>query len=690
MTKRDNALLDRFRLVAAVLVICNHTSPLSSYTSLGDFYLTRVLARLSVPFFLMVSGYFLAKDGWRGTDRFLKKTAITYLVAIVLYLPLNIYNGFFTIPQLLQRVFIEGTLYHLWYFPALILGVFLSRQLAKLGRVYALVAASCLYLIGLGGDSYYGLVSQLPFLKTVYNIIFHIFPHTRCGLFLSPLFILLGAYAKPKTSYTVSAFAVLSFAGMSAEGIWLHFMGWQRHDSMYLLLPVCMTFLFSIMLSLNRGQDMRARRMSMLMYIVHPLFIALLPPVARLTGTSEVLLENSLVNFLAVLLLTVTFSAVLYAARPIRTDNKYRAWREIDADALAQNISAIRNAIPNECEIMAVLKADAYGHGAVKIARLLRRSGVRQFAVACVQEGIRLRRALIRGEILILGYTPPNMAALLKRYKLTQTIIDAPYGSALDKAGYKIAVHIAIDTGMHRVGVPFDDIEALSSLYMRKNLKVTGTFSHLCVSDSLKPEAVEYTKNQLENFQESLSALRAKGIDPERTHIQASYGLWNLPQQPWSLVRIGMALFGVKSSSSSVANSIPPHPVMSVKARVTHVTDLQAGQSAGYGLAFHAERTSRIAVVSIGYSDGIPRNYGLRGGKVLIHGAACSVVGLVCMDQMLVDVTDIPETSPGDIVTIVGRDGNQKITFTDMAETCKTIANELLSRLGQRLSLVHK
>ena len=243
---------------------------------------------------------------------------------------------------------------------------------------------------------------------------------------------------------------------------------------------------------------------------------------------------------------------------------------------------------------------------------------------------------------------------------------------------------------MHRVGVPFDDIEALSSLYMRKNLKVTGTFSHLCVSDSLEPEAVEYTKNQLENFKESLSALRAKGIDPGRTHIQASYGLWNLPQQPWSLVRIGMALFGVKSSSSAVANSIPLHPVMSVKARVTHVTDLQAGQSAGYGLAFHAKRASRIAVVSIGYSDGIPRDYGLRGGKMLIHGATCSVVGLVCMDQMLVDVTDIPETSPGDIVTIVGRDGNQKITFTDMAETCKTIANELLSRLGQRLSLVHK
>ncbi len=688
MTRRENALLDRLRLVAAVLVICNHTSPLSSYTILGDFYLTRVLARVAVPFFLMVSGHFLAKGNWSGTVSFLKKTVLTYLAAIVLYLPINIYNGFFTFPQLLRRVFIQGTLYHLWYFPALILGVLISRQLAKLGHAYALLIASCLYLIGLGGDSYYGLVSQLSFIKELYDIIFLIFPHTRCGLFLSPFFILLGANVRPSRAPRTAVLAFLSFVALSAEGIWLHFTGWQRHDSMYLLLPLCMGSLFPIILSLNRGQDRRARQISALMYIIHPLFIALLPPAARLTGTSYVLSGNSIVSFLAVLFLTITVSVVLYAIRPIQIGKKYRAWREIDAGALARNVSAIRGAIPPGCEIMAVLKADAYGHGDVEIARLLRRFGVRRFAVACIQEGIRLRRALIGGEILILGYTPPDMAAVLKRYHLTQAVIDGHYGLALDRAGCRVSVHVAIDTGMHRLGIPSGDIEVLSSIYALKNLKVTGTFSHLCVSDSLDVEAQEYTKKQLSNFQESLSALSAKGIDPGRTHIQASYGLWNLPQQPWSIVRTGMALFGIKSSPSAVANSIPLSPVLSLKSRITHLTHLQAGQSAGYGLAFRTERDCNIAVVSIGYGDGIPRDYGLRGGYVLIHGAACRVVGLVCMDQMLVDVTDMPEIAPGDIVTVAGRDGELEITFTDIADTCGTIANELLSHLGRRLDLV--
>ena len=185
--------LDRFRLPAAVLVVCIHTGPLTSVSEGWDFWLTSVLARTAVPFFLMVTGYFLAQSDWKSTGRFLKKTALTYLAAVALYLPLNLYNGGYKPLEWLQKLLAEGTLYHLWYFPGVILGVFIARGLSRLGQPAALAIGAALYLIGLGGDSYYGPVSALPGPAAFYNAVFTLFGYTRSGLFYVPLFLLLGA-----------------------------------------------------------------------------------------------------------------------------------------------------------------------------------------------------------------------------------------------------------------------------------------------------------------------------------------------------------------------------------------------------------------------------------------------------------------------------------------------------------------
>lgn len=293
--------LDRFRLAAAALVVCIHTGPLETYSPAADFWLCRCLARTAVPFFLMVSGYFLARDGWKTTGRFLKKTARTYLTAVLLCLPLNLYRGGYGPLEWGRRLLLEGTLYHLWYFPALLLGAPLARGLTRLGRPAALAAASGLYLLGLGGDSYYAPASRLPGLGAFYDGVFAVFGYTRNGLFYVPLFLLLGAEGR-QWSPRVSAWGTaLGLALLSAEGFALRALGWPRHDSMYLTLPLCMACLFSLLLNQNRGEDRRARRISLLVYLLHPWCIVLVRGGAKVVGMQRWFIDNSGGHFLAVL-----------------------------------------------------------------------------------------------------------------------------------------------------------------------------------------------------------------------------------------------------------------------------------------------------------------------------------------------------------------------------------------------------
>ena len=688
--KEKRASVDMFRLLAALFVVMIHTSPLTSFSAEADFWLTRVLARVAVPFFLMVSGFFLVRGNWRGTRTFLKKTALLYAISILLYLPLNLYAGNLGdgVTGMLKNLFFDGTFYHLWYFPAVLLGVLVARALSKLGLRVALPIACLLYLVGLGGDSYYGLVSAFPGMERFYSALFAVSSYTRNGLFMAPLFLLLGAAGRQwKASVSWAGF-MISLAAMSGEAFLLHGMGVQRHDSMYLLLPVCMLFLFSLLLSADGGENRMARKVSMLVYILHPWCIVLVRGAAKVAGLEALFVENSLVHFLAVAALSFGAAAVLYALRPMKPQPRGRAWREIDIPALRHNARALQARLAPDCRLMAVVKADAYGHGAKPVARALQKAGMRAFAVASAAEGIELRKCGIRGTILILGYTPPGDVPLLVRWRLTQAAVDLEHAQALSRQGRRLHVHLAVDTGMHRLGIPAEEPSALEEAFALPNLHIDGMFSHLCVSDSLEPACVDATVDQLERFYHAAEALQADGYDVGKLHIQASYGILNLPPQHCAYARAGIALYGVRSDNAPVQSMPDLRPVLSLRARVASVRELAAGDAAGYGLAFSAERPTVLAAATVGYADGLPRSLGERGVQVLVRGQWAPVVGRLCMDQMLLDVTDIPGVRPGDVVTIIGRDGANAVRAEDLAEQCGTITNELLSRLGKRPGLV--
>ena len=365
---------------------------------------------------------------------------------------------------------------------------------------------------------------------------------------------------------------------------------------------------------------------------------------------------------------------------------KDRAWIELNPEHLAHNVRQLRSALPAGCQLMAVVKAEAYGHGAVPIAVRLQKLGVKAFAVATIDEGIQLRRRGIRGEILVLGYTCPDRARELQRYDLIQTLIDGDYARALGRMGRKVKVHIKIDSGMHRLGFDVRDFAGVADTFMLENLQVEGIFTHLCVSDSLAEGDDRFTREQIRAFQKLLETLSAMGFPRPKVHIQSSYGLLNYPELRCDYARVGIALYGAASSPEDRTRlELPLRPVLSIRSRVALIRTIPAGEAAGYGRAFTADRETRLAVVPIGYADGVPRSLSCGRGRVLIRGTAVPILGRVCMDQLTIDVTDLPEASVGDIVTLIGTDGAQEITAAEMAGRADTIANELLSRLGARL-----
>lgn len=693
MSRRSIPALDWFRLLAAVLVVAIHTGPLASFSPAADLWFTRILARVAVPYFAMLSGYFLARNHWQGTGRLWRHTLGLYAASVLLYLPLNIYAGN---PVTGRDLLLNGTFYHLWYLPALLLALPLARLLAKAGRT-GMAMAAVLYLIGLGGDSYYGLAGHLPGLGAAYEVVFSFWDYTRNGLFFLPLFLLLGAAFAARSvpgARQSACLTVAALGAMTAEGFALHATNIPRHDSMYLFLPLTMWGLFGLLLAVNAGQDRAVRRTATLVYILHPWCIVLVRAAARFLGLWELLVENSAVHFAAVVPLSVALSYLMQAvtARRQKLPPDARAWREIDLAALRQNTALLRENLPSSCTLMAVVKADAYGHGAVPVARTLQREGVRLFAVACLSEGIQLRKAGIRGKILILGWTDPAQAPLLRRWNLCATVADADHGRALSARGVPVRVHLAVDTGMHRLGIPAEETGTLAELFRLPNLRVEGVYSHLCTSDGTSEADRAFARKQTEIFVRTLTLLRGMGLDPGLTHLQASYGILNpacTAGHTFGAARPGLILYGVGSDDTPVEHPLPLRPVLSLRARVAAMHQVPAGQGAGYGLAFTARWDTCLTVLAIGYADGLPRNYGAQGGVVLLHGARCPVVGRLCMDQMLVDATDLPAApKAGEIATLIGTDGTETLRAEEVAVACGTITNELLSRLGGRLGLL--
>lgn len=303
--------IDAFRLIAALFVIAIHTSPLRSYSPYGDFIVTRVLGRVAVPFFFMVSGFFLYNSKEIGTSKilnFIKKTTFLYVVSILLYLPVNWYMGYFKGKmlafRLLRDIVIDGTMYHLWYLPAAITGAAISFWCFRLlGLRKALIVTGLLYLLGLLGDSYYGLIENIPGLGSFYKGLFHIMDYTRNGFFMAPLFFLLGAVIRKyrKTAEKISIWMLLcGILLMTLEATILRDIGVMRHDSMYISLPLVMFFLFLLLLK-KEGREFKSfRTISMAVYIIHPLVIIAVRGISKPLKLTEYTVNNSLIHFLVV------------------------------------------------------------------------------------------------------------------------------------------------------------------------------------------------------------------------------------------------------------------------------------------------------------------------------------------------------------------------------------------------------
>ena len=716
--KQSYAGLDRFRIFAAFLVVAIHTSPFMSYSKTADFFFTRVLGRIAVPFFFMVTGQFVLAEYMDPQKRsagritgYLKKIALLYVIAILIYMPPGIYAGHYQntgLTDWLRMVLFDGTFYHLWYFPACILGVSVVCGMGRFLKMPQMfVAAGALYLAGLCGDSYYGLVREVPAAASLYEMLFSVFSYTRNGIFLAPLFLLLGALAGRRTKRMenirlLRVLLVLSFLAMTEEAFVLRHFKLQRHDSMYAALPVVMYFLYEALLLSDRrkperrrggrGKSAFLRTAATWIYILHPLMIIAVRGVAKKAGLEALFVENSLLHYLAVLAGSCIVSfmiALLLQGRKDEPFEKGRAWIELDQDALSHNVAALRAMLPETCRLMPAVKADAYGHGAKLVAEQLCRLGVDAFCVACVQEGVALRRQGISGEILILGYTHPKQFGLLRRYRLTQTVVDHHYAMLLNRYGRNIHVHIGVDTGMHRLGERSENVEQIASVCRMKHLVVDGMFTHLCVSDTDRRQEQEYTRSQAKAFYQLSDQLREMGLLPPGIHMQASYGILNYPDLAGDYARVGIALYGVLSTQEDTHKwQDTLRPVLSLKARVATVRTLYHGESAGYGLQFTAKQDTQIATIAIGYADGLPRALSGGVGSVLIRGQRAPIIGRICMDQTLVDVSGIDRVRAGDTAVLIGRSGEQELSVCEMAEAAGTITNEILSRMGARLERV--
>ena len=314
MSKKIN--IDVWRFVLAFLIVAIHISPFDNISPNFDFFFTRILGRIAVPLFLMITGYYLLYDGVNNNEKLIsytKKIVKVYLFCIILYIPINIYMGKFesiSFVQIFKDVFINGTLYHLWYFPALIFGLWITYFLMKkLNNKVIFVIVVALYLIGLFGDSYYG-ITYMSNMASVYDGIFKFFDYTRNGLFFVPIFLYLGYVVRV---YKVNSkwdfvFSILFFVCMTIESMVLHYFNFQRHDSMYVFLIPLMFFLFRFLISKNSSSNKVLRDVSTLIYIFHPFFIVVVRFVSGIFGLEKILVLNNLIFYIIVSLVTLLFS----------------------------------------------------------------------------------------------------------------------------------------------------------------------------------------------------------------------------------------------------------------------------------------------------------------------------------------------------------------------------------------------
>ncbi len=381
----------------------------------------------------------------------------------------------------------------------------------------------------------------------------------------------------------------------------------------------------------------------------------------------------------------------LKTAQPIPTYETshatQRAWIEINETALRQNVNAIKQHLSPQTSLMAVVKADAYGHGVVKVAKTVLQVGGEALAVATLQEGIELRQAQIKAPILILGAinTVEEIQALVT-WNLEPTLCSAQqarlFGETLQTLDTTLSVHLKLDTGMSRLGVLWEDaVSFVRCVQEFPELEIKSVYSHLATADENNDT---FMAVQQQRFESAIAQLKKSiGFTPPCLHLANSAATLRDSSCHYDLVRVGLALYGL-SPSPHLASISPLQPVLEVKARITQIKELPANAGVSYGHQFVTQQPTPIAVVGIGYADGVPRNLSNR-LEVLLHGKKVPQIGAITMDQLMLDISNCESVQPGDIVTLIGKQGEDTITADDWAQELGTISWEILCGFKHRL-----
>lgn len=367
-------------------------------------------------------------------------------------------------------------------------------------------------------------------------------------------------------------------------------------------------------------------------------------------------------------------------------------WAEINLSNLDYNIKNIKAKLGSGTKIIGVVKADGYGHGSVKVAEVLRANGVDTFAVSTLQEAIVLRESGATEQIISLSLTPNFYSNVLVEYDITPVISSLENARAISKTatevGKTVSGFIAADTGMGRIGYLTWDENAVSEIKeisQLPNFKIAGLFSHMSTADSADKT---FSRQQEQCFNEFYDKLIAAGIEiPMRTFANSA-SVMELPSVYFDAVRPGIILYGCYPSDEVDKSSLSLKPVMSVKATISHLKDVPAGFSVSYGREFISKRPSKIATIALGYADGYPRPYAPK-GEVIVNGVKAPLAGNICMDQCMIDVTDVPDVKVGDEVIVMGSDGKNTILADDIAKATGTINYEIICAFGQRLPKVY-
>ena len=368
-----------------------------------------------------------------------------------------------------------------------------------------------------------------------------------------------------------------------------------------------------------------------------------------------------------------------------------RCYAEVSLKAIGHNIAQVKKRLRPGVKLLAVIKADAYGHGAVRVGKYLE-DQVDYFAVATAEEAMELREQGIRLPVLVLGYISPEQYGEILDYDITQTVYSLEIAEKLSeasvKAGCRTKIHAALDTGMTRIGFHITEEEAdrIAAISRLPGLELEGMFTHFsCVDQKDKT----YCGLQLEKFRRMEGMLRERGVEIPVKHICNSAGIMEFDDYRFDMVRSGIVTYGLYPSEEVDKSRLPLIPALSWKSRVIHVQDVEPGLGVSYGATYTTEGPcTRIATVSAGYADGYPRALSNK-GRVLIHGRYAPILGRVCMDQMMVDVSHIPDVKVEDTVTLIGREGDRGITMEEVADPACRFNYEMACGISKRVPRIY-